>query len=324
MKQAKLGASGVTVSRLGLGTMTWGGVTTPEDAAEQLKAFLDAGGNLLDTADIYAGGQAEEILGELLAKAVNRADVVLTTKAVGVLDGPRPRPDASRRHLLQALDESLKRLRTDYVDLWQMHAWDPKVPLEETMEAIDYAISSGRVRQAGICNYSGWQTMKAAMLRQRSGNAPLASLQVEYSLLERGIEREVIPAAEDQGLGVLSWASLGRGVLTGKYSHGVPEKRANSRAFQAYVGHHLDDRSAKIVTAVAAAAAAVGVSSVAVSLGWLWARPTVVASLVGARNLDQLRDSLIAAQQDVLLPEEIIDQLEEVSRPFRGYPETGV
>ncbi|MEU9336037.1 aldo/keto reductase [Streptomyces sp. NPDC048290] len=322
--QRRLGASRLTVSCPGLGTATWGTTTAAEDAAEQLRAFLSVGGTLLDTADIYAAGRSEEILGSLLGTVVARSEVVLATKAVGVLHDPGRRQNASYAHLLAALDRSLTRLRTDHVDLWQLHAWDPAVPLEETLRAVDEALSSGRVRYAGVCNYSGWQTAKAAARQSGVGQAPLVSVQAEYSLLERGIEREVVPAAADAGLGLLPWAPLGRGVLTGKYLGGVPRDRLDSRFFRWYVGRHLDERAAPVVEAVVTAAAGLGVPPLAVALAWVRDRPGVTAPLIGARTVGQLRESLAAEAVDLVLPEEIRARLDAVSAPHAGYPETGI
>ncbi|HEX3782564.1 MAG TPA: aldo/keto reductase [Pseudonocardiaceae bacterium] len=323
MEQRQLGRSGITVSSIGLGTFTWGGSTKPDDAGPLLRAYLDAGGTLVDTADIYAGGAAETILGGLLDKVVPRADIVLATKAVGVLDGGRPRSDASRQHLMRALDDSLRRLGTDYVDVWQLHAWDSTVPLEETLSAVDDAISSGRVRHAGICNYAGWQTVKAATAQQAKGH-PLVTTQVEYSLLERGIEREVLPAAADQGLGVLAWAALGRGVLTGKYREGVSERRLNNPMFMAYNGRFLDERSSAIVETVWGVAEELGVTPLAVALSWVRDRPGVTAALIGARNVDQLSQSLAAEVDKLTLPQEALRKLDDASAPHVGYPESGI
>jgi aryl-alcohol dehydrogenase-like predicted oxidoreductase len=215
MQKRMLGSSDLSVSRLGLGTSTWGTTTGKDDAGRQLAAFTEAGGNLVDTADIYGAGRSEEILGQLLPAVARRDDIVLATKA-GAVAGSRPgEADASGTRLLEALDASLRRLGTDHVDLWQLHGWDTGTPLEETLSAVDTALSSGRVRHAGVCNYAGWQAAKAATRQSALGTARLACIQDEYSLLERGIEREVIPAATDQDLGVLAWAPLGRGVLTG-------------------------------------------------------------------------------------------------------------
>ncbi|MEU9456782.1 aldo/keto reductase [Streptomyces sp. NPDC048277] len=321
MKRRTLGRTGIPVSSMGLGTATWGAATVPEDAARQLRAFVDAGGNLLDTADVYADGVSEEIIGGLLGRVVPRSEIVLATKAVGVLNDPARRQNASYSHLLKALDSSLARLNTDHVDLWQLHAWDADTPLDETLRAVDEAVASGRVRHAGICNYSGWQTAKAAVLQSADGRTPLVSVQLEYSLLERGIEREAIPAAADAGLCLLPWAPLGRGVLTGKYQGGVPKQRMRSPFFQAYVGRFLDERSAGIVAEVVSVAERLGASPLAVSLAWVRERPLVAAPLVGARTVDQLRESLADDVLDLVLPDDIRAHLDEVSAPVLGYPE---
>jgi aryl-alcohol dehydrogenase-like predicted oxidoreductase len=204
VEQRRLGASGLRVSRLALGTMTWGRDTDADEAGASLLAFLDAGGTLVDTADVYADGEAEAILGGLFADVIPRTEVVLATKAGARReDGPFG-GGASRSSLLASLDASLERMGTDYVDLWQLHAWDPEVPLDETLSAIDLAVSSGRVRYAGVANYAGWQVAAAA----RSAGLPLVSVQSEYSLLERGVEDEVLPAASYHGMGLLPWGPL--------------------------------------------------------------------------------------------------------------------
>ncbi|OLB78404.1 MAG: aldo/keto reductase [Actinobacteria bacterium 13_2_20CM_2_71_6] len=191
MQQRPLGRAGLLVSRLALGTMTWGRDTGPDDAAAQLKTFVDAGGNLLDTADVYGDGEAEAVIGTLLSTVVSRDDVLIATKA-GLRPARERRRDTSRGHLLRCLDSSLDRLGVDHVDLWQVHGYDPETPLEETLSALDFAVSSGRARYVGISNFSGWETARAATWQAAwPGRAPLVCAQVEYSLLERGIEREV-------------------------------------------------------------------------------------------------------------------------------------
>ena len=203
----------------------------------QLTAFVDAGGTLVDTADVYCDGESERTLGRLLADVVPRSDVLVATKAVG-RTGPGPMGrGASRGHLLAALDASLERLRLDHVDLWQLHAWDEATPLEETLAACDVAVSSGRARYVGVSNFTGWQTAQAATWQRAwPGRTPLVSTQVEYSLLQRGVEREVVPAAEALGLGVLPWSPLGRGLLTGKYRHATPsESRGASPQWQGFI-----------------------------------------------------------------------------------------
>jgi aryl-alcohol dehydrogenase-like predicted oxidoreductase len=320
VEQRALGRSGLVVSRLALGTMTWGRDTDEDDASTQLKSFVEAGGTLIDTADVYADGESETIVGRLLHGVVGRDDVVVATKAVSRRTAERQR-DASRRHLLSALEASLRRLATDYVDLWQLHTWDPLTPLEETLAALDAAVSSGRARYVGISNYSGWQTAQAATWQRAwPGRAPICSTQMEYSLLERGVEREVVPAALALGVGVLPWSPLGRGVLTGKYRTGTPaDSRAASPDYQRFIAPYLDDRAARIVGAVTTAADGLAVSPLAVSLAWVRDRPGVVAPIVGARTAAQLKASLDA--DALTLPDEIRDALDDVSEPQLGYPE---
>ncbi|MEZ5116665.1 MAG: aldo/keto reductase [Candidatus Nanopelagicales bacterium] len=322
MQQRPLGRTGLFVGRLALGTMTWGLDTDEHEARDQLVTFLEAGGTLVDTADVYAEGEGERVLGRLLAeRAAGRDDIVVATKAVTRRDAPR-RFDASRRHLLSALDASLARLGLDHVDLWQLHAWDPLTPLEETLAAVDAAVASGRVRYAGVSNYAGWQLARAGTLQSLSGHAPLVSAQMEYSLLERGIEREVVPAAEALGIGLLPWSPLGRGVLTGKYRYGTPpDSRATSVHFGAFVQEYLDDTPRRIVDAVCTAADGLDAAPAEVALAWVRDRPGVVAPIVGARTVAQLRTAL---ESELLeLPEEIVEALDEVSRPALGYPEFG-
>ena len=301
--------------------MTWGRDTDEDDAAAQLIAFREAGGTLVDTADVYAGGESERVLGRLLAEVVDRDEVLVATKAYGETGaGPMGR-GTSRGHLLSALDASLRRLQLDHVDLWQLHAWDPVTPWEEAMAALDTAVASGRVRYAGVSNYAGWQ-LAATATHQRSwpGRAPLVSTQVEYSLLERGVEREVVPAARELGVGLLPWSPLGRGVLTGKYRNGSPaDSRGASAHFAGFVAPYLADAAASVVDSVLTAADGLGVSPVAVALAWVRDRPGVVAPVVGARTAAQLSASLAA--ESVELPPEIRSALDDVSAPSVGYPE---
>src|SRR5262245_28803818 len=320
MQQRPLGRSGLAVSRLALGTMTWGRDTDADDAAAQLKTYVDAGGTLLDTADVYADGAAEALIGTLLDALVPRDEVLIATKA-GLRAGGARRRDTSRGHLLRCLDASLRRLGTDYVDLWAVHGYDPDTPLEETLAAVDHAVSSGRVRYAAVSNFSGWQTARAASWQVAwPGRAPLVAAQVEYSLLERGVEREVLPACAALGMGVLPWSPLGRGVLTGKYRHGRPaDSRAASPHFERFVTPSLDERCTGIVEAVVTAAGGLNVSPLAVALAWIRDRPGVVAPVLGARTVGQLVGALQA--EEVRLPPEIGGALDDVSAPPAGYPE---
>lgn len=318
MKQRKVGGSGLQVSHLGLGTMTWGVETDADEAAAQLVAFHDAGGTLVDTAASYGYGEAESILGHLVTDVVPRVDLVLASKA-GITRTPEGRTvDASRGALLRKLDESLRRLGTDYLDLWHVHYVDDTVPFDETLGALDHAVSSGRVRYAGVSNYCGWRIARAATWQRAvPGRAPIVANQVRYSLIDRGIEREVVPACLELGVGIFPWSPLGGGVLTGKYRDGIP---ADSRAA---VGTRPDlvraEGAGGIVEAVATAAEGLATSPVAVALAWLRDRPGVSAPILGARTLGQLTGAL--ASETLELPREIHGALDDVSAPAIGYPE---
>jgi aryl-alcohol dehydrogenase-like predicted oxidoreductase len=315
MEQRYLGRTGLKVSRLGLGTLTWGRDTDEHEARDQLTSFVDAGGTLLDTAAGYGDGASEELIGSLLREVVRRDDVVLATKAgISRARGTRE-TNASRGYLVSTLDASLRRLGVDHVDLWQVHTWVDDTPLEETLSALDYAVSTGRAAYVGVSNYTGWQTAQAATWQRAvPGRAVLASTQVEYSLLNRRIEAEVLPAAAALGLGVLPWSPLGRGVLTGKYRTGTPaDSRAASPHFANFVGSYLDDRSARVVEAVVRAAEGLEWTPVEVALAWVRDRPGVTAPIVGARTAAQLKGSL--SVEGCTLPPEIIAALDDVSAP---------
>jgi aryl-alcohol dehydrogenase-like predicted oxidoreductase len=308
MQQRYVGNSGFRVSALSLGTMTWAQQSDEHDAAELLRAFLDAGGTLVDTAGSYADGQAEALLGALLGDVVPRSEVVISTKAgVSSVEGRRS-IDASRGAMLASLDASLARLGTDHVDIWFAHAWDGNVPLEETLSALEVAVRSGRARYVGISNYNGWQTAKAAAM---AGFTMVAN-QSEYSLLKRGPEDELIPAIEDAGLGLMAWAPLGRGVLSGKYRSQMPaDSRAAQGSMTSYVEPYLNPRATRIVEAVAMAARGLGRSASDVALSWLLSRPGVSTAVIGPRNAVQLKELLDAQLSPV--PAEIARALEDVS-----------
>ncbi|MGQ0625347.1 MAG: aldo/keto reductase [Sporichthyaceae bacterium] len=316
MEQRHVGRSGLTVSRLGLGTLTWGTDTDATEATEAITAFCDAGGTLIDTAPAYGDGHAEEILGTLLGKVVRRADIVLATKAGLGLRGGHRVIDTSRRALLAALDESLHRLGTDHVDLWQVHVYSGATPADEVASALAYAVSSGRARYVGVCNFGGWQLARAATLGTCSGGAQLVADQVEYSLLNRNIEAELLPAADALGVGLLAWSPLGRGVLTGKYRTGTPvDSRAASSRYSGLVEPYLTPATKPIVEAVITAATGLGVSPLEVALAWVRDHPGVTAAIVGARTTAQLRISLAA--EELTLPVEIRSALDDVSDPAR-------
>ena len=314
MERRRAGNSGLTLSRLGLGTMTWGRDTDTHEAAEQMRIYVEAGGNFIDTAAMYADGDAERVIGGLIGTFATREDLVIATKAgISFPDGVRT-VNNSRHHLISELDKSLTRLGTDYVDLWQIHTWDSNVPLEDTLSALDYAYSSGKARYVGISNFNGWQSARSITLQAaNTAKAPIATLQNEYSLLNRSIENEVIDCADALDVGILAWSPLGRGVLTGKYRSSIPaDSRGATPHFANFIAPYLTDQSARIVEAVVAAAGGLGYSPLEVALAWVRDAPSVTSAIVGARTGAQLRGILTV--EEIVLPEVVRTALDEVSR----------
>lgn len=304
---------GVSISRLGLGTMTWGRDTDENEAAQQLQEFIEAGGNLVDTAAIYGDGDAERVLGGFIGTLVKRDNIFIATKAgVTFKDGIR-QVSNSRNDLITDLDKSLSRLNVDHIDLWQIQTWDSNTPIEETLSALDYATSSGKARYVGVCNFNGWQLARSATLQNPIfGKAAITSSQNEYSLLNRRAEDELIPAADSLGLGFIAWSPLGRGVLTGKYRNGVPsDSRGASPHFANFVDAYLSERANKIVEAVCIAADGLGYSPLEVALSWVRDAPGVTSALIGARTGAQLRGILTVEQ--IVLPQQVRQALDEVS-----------
>jgi len=313
MEKRRAGVSGLALSRLGLGTMTWGRDTDEIEAADQCRAFLDAGGNFLDTAATYGDGDSERVIGGLIGTLFARDEVIIATKAgINFTDGVR-KIDASRHSLIADLDRSLNRLGTDFVDIWQIHNWDELTPLDDTLSALDYAYTTGRARYVGISNFSGWQLARAATKQQsNSMKAPLTTVQGEYSLLNRSAEYELIDASVECGLGFLAWAPLARGVLTGKYRKGVPsDSRGAAPHFAKHIEPYLDARSMKIVEAVAVAAEGLGFSPLEVALAWVRDAPGVTSALIGARTGAQLRGVL--KSEEISLPDIVRTALDEIS-----------
>lgn len=311
MEMRRMG--GVSISRLGLGTMTWGRDTDENEAAQQLQEFIEAGGNLVDTAAIYGDGDAERVLGGFIGTLVKRDNIFIATKAgVTFKDGIR-QVSNSRNDLITDLDKSLSRLNVDHIDLWQIQTWDSNTPIEETLSALDYATSSGKARYVGVCNFNGWQLARSATLQNPIfGKAAITSSQNEYSLLNRRAEDELIPAADSLGLGFIAWSPLGRGVLTGKYRNGVPsDSRGASPHFANFVDAYLSERANKIVEAVCIAADGLGYSPLEVALSWVRDAPGVTSALIGARTGAQLRGILTVEQ--IVLPQQVRQALDEVS-----------
>jgi len=312
METRAVGTSGLRVSRVGLGTMTWGRDTSAEQAKGLLETFREAGGTLIDTAAAYGAGDSERLIGQLINDAGAREEMVIATKAGFVIrDGERI-VDTSSRALLRDLDGSLSRLQTDYVDLWQIHAFGD-APLAESLAAVDHAVATGRVRYAGVSNFVGWQTAQAATWQSAfPGRTPISSTQVEYSLLARRAEVEVLPAVRAFGMGFFPWSPLGRGVLTGQYRTGTPRgSRAATDHFAWFVEPYLEPRSRGVVEAVARAAEGLDLTPLQVALLWVRDAPGVTAPLLGARSAGQLAPAL--AVEDQQLPDEIASALDDVS-----------
>lgn len=288
----------------------WGRDTDEHEAADQARAFLDAGGNFIDTAAVYGAGDSEKVIGGLVGSLFKREDVVIATKAgITFVDGVRT-VNTSRGALLAELDASLKRLGTDYVDLWQVHTWDENTPLDDTLSALESAYQSGRARYVGISNYSGWQTARAVTKQEL--RAPIATTQNEYSLLNREIENEILSCATELNVGFLAWSPLGRGVLTGKYRNGVPsDSRGASPHFAGHVEPYLDERSQRIVEAVQVAADGLGYSPLEVALAWVRDAIGVTSAIVGARTGAQLRG--ILRSEEITLPGVVREALDQVS-----------
>jgi aryl-alcohol dehydrogenase-like predicted oxidoreductase len=311
MQRRRLGDSGLSVSRLGLGTMLWGSVVDAETARDLLGTYAEAGGTLVDTAHSYGQGSAESLLGELLGDVVGRDEVTLCTKAgIERRDGRRA-VDTSRGTLLDQLDVSLRRLGTDHVDLWLVHTWSDDTPLAESLGALEYAVTSGRARYVGVSNYTGWQSARAFSLLE-TARVPLVVHQLEYSLAARDAELEALPAAVALGMGALAYSPLAGGVLTGKYRSGVPAgSRAAMREFPHFAADRLGPRELAVADAVSTAAQGLGVTPTEVALAWVRDRPGVTAPVVGSRTVAQLRAAL--ASEDLALPDELVRALDEVS-----------
>lgn len=313
MQMRRAGNSGLLLSRLGLGTMTWGRDTDEHEAADQCRAFIDAGGNFIDTANTYGDGDSERVIGGLIGTLFNRDEVVIATKAgLSFPDGVRS-VDASRNSLIAELDKSLNRLGTEFVDMWQIHTWDSLTPLDETLAALDYAYTTGRARYVGLSNYSGWQLARAATKQEsNSMKAPITTIQSEYSLLNRDVEVELLECAADCGVGFLAWAPLARGVLTGKYRKGIPsDSRGAAPHFARHIEPYLDSHSGRTVEAVAVAAEGLGYSPLEVALAWVRDAPGVTSAIIGARTGAQLRGVL--KTEEITLPEILRSALNDVS-----------
>jgi aryl-alcohol dehydrogenase-like predicted oxidoreductase len=326
MKFTTLGNSGAAVSTLALGTMTFGSEADEKASGDILTAYVEGGGNFIDTADVYSAGASEEIIGRwLAAHPADAANIVIATKGrFPIVEGPNSL-GTSRRHLRTALDDSLRRLAVDHIDLYQMHAWDALTPIEETLRFLDDAVAAGKIGYYGFSNYVGWQLTKAVDAAKAHGWAPPVTLQPHYNLLVRGIEHEIVPAALDAGMGLLPWSPLAGGWLTGKYQRDVNPSGATrlgenpERGGVAWAARNADERTWAILDALASTAAAHDVSSSQVALAWVSAQPAVTSVILGARTVAQLADNMASA--DLTLTAEELQTLTDLSAPqVDAYP----
>jgi aryl-alcohol dehydrogenase-like predicted oxidoreductase len=325
MEYRQLGRSGLRISTITLGTMGFGGTgwATPvgqidvEGARKQVSLARDAGVNLFDTADVYSNGLSEEILGKALGS--DRDEVLIATKVRQPMgDGPND-AGLSRHHVIRGAEASMRRLGTDYVDLYQVHGWDGQTPLEETLSALDHLVQSGKVRYVGCSNYAAWQVMKALWIADREGLTPFVSNQLYYSLQARDIENEIVPVAVDQGLGILVWSPIAGGLLSGKYRRGV-EAPAGSRHLTEWNEPPVydEDKLYDTVEVLVTIGADHGVSAAQVALAYTMGKPAVTSVIVGARTEDQLADNLAAA--DLSLSADEVARLDEASAQPLPYP----
>lgn len=318
MEYRRLGRAGLMVSELCLGTMTFGNEADEVTSKQITDRFVEAGGNFVDTANVYSKGVSEELTGQAIARH-EREDIVLATKfRFPMGDGPND-SGASRKHVIAACEASLRRLGTDYIDLYQIHCWDAHTPVEETLSALDDLVRAGKVRYIGASNFTGWQLEKSLRVSEREGLARFDCLQPQYSLIVRDIEREVLPVCREEGLGVIPWSPLAGGFLTGKYSReDAPPEDTRMAAWTATWQRHATPEKFDVVDRVATVAGARGKEPAQVALNWVKDRPGVTSPIIGARSLEQLEKNLGATGWS-LSPEEL-DSLEETSALPYAYP----
>jgi aryl-alcohol dehydrogenase-like predicted oxidoreductase len=324
MEYQYLGRTGLKVSELCLGTMSFGGQTDEPTAHRMLDRFVEAGGTFIDTADVYGAGASEEIIGRWLERQ-SRDNLVIATKAYGDM-GPGPNDGgAGRKHLLSAVEASLRRLGTDYIDLYQVHVFDDATPIDETLSTLDGLVRSGKVRFVGASNYTGWQLQKSIDLARQYGWEPFVCLQPLYNMLDREAEWDLVPVCQHEGVGIIPWSPLRGGWLSGRYRRGMAEPPAESRVSAAAGGGwpeawetYANDRTWDVIDAIVDVAEKTGRSPSQVALRWLMQRPAVTAPIIGARTLDQFEDNLAAAGDPLV--DEHMDRLTAVSDRPLPYP----
>ncbi|MBD2869826.1 aldo/keto reductase [Paenibacillus arenilitoris] len=317
MKYNLLGKSGLAVSELCLGTMTFGGSTGEEESIEMIDRFIDLGGNFLDTANVYVSGRSEEIVGKAIKN--KRSDVVLATKVRMTTSDNVNGVGLSRKHIMDGVEASLRRLQTDYIDLYQVHVWDHATPIEETLRTLDDLVSSGKVRYIGCSNFFAWQLMKSLACSDANRYVRFASIQPQYSLVSRQMDREMLSLCLEEKVGVIPWAPLGGGFLTGRYSRETPtEGRLTSKVGESAWINRASDKNFVILDALLEAAAELGKTPAQVALRWLLQREGITSPIFGASKLEQFEDNIGAAGWE--LPDDVWRRLDEVSALPADYP----
>lgn len=324
MEYRYMGRTGLKVSELCLGAMTFGREATEQESVAMLNAFAENGGNFIDTADVYTQGVSEEIVGRWL-KGKKRGDWVIATKVrFGMGDGPND-VGISRKHIMDGVESSLRRLGTDYIDLYQVHCWDPGTPLDETLRTLDGLVRSGKVRYIGASNFSGWQLQKAIDISRNMGLEPFTCLQPLYNLIERTLEWELMPVCLNEGVGIIPWSPLRGGWLSGKYRRGMDAPPPNTRVEDAEKygwseswTNLANERTWRILDALHEIAQQVEKSPAQVSLRWLLQRPGVTAPIIGARTLNHLTDNMGAIGWQI--PNDLMKRLNDVSELSLVYP----
>jgi aryl-alcohol dehydrogenase-like predicted oxidoreductase len=321
MRHTTFGKTGLRVSEAFLGAMgfgeDWGWGVSEEESHTIFDAFVEAGGNFIDTANFYTNGTSETLLGEFLKGDRDRA--VLATKYTNAIPGTDPNAGGNqRKNMMRSVEASLKRLQTDYIDLYWLHVWDRITPLEEVMRAFDDLVTQGKILHAGVSDMAAWAVARANTLAEWRDWSPFVGLQIEYSLIERTVERELLPMAESLGLGVTAWGPLAGGVLTGKYAEGKAAADARMNSEMAKGLNRADERTKAVVAEVRAVASKIGRSPAQVALAWLRQRPVPVIPIVGARRLEQFKDNLGCL--DLKLDGSQLKRLDSASHVELGFP----
>ena len=312
MELLPLGRTGIKVSAIGLGTNSFGGRADHDTAIAVLHRALDAGITLIDTANIYTATASETIIGEGLRG--RRHQALVATKA-GLKTGEGPYDaGSSRLHLMRELEGSLRRLQTDYLDLYQIHTWDPETPPEETARALDDMVRAGKVRYIGASNYAAWQLCKALWASDRRGFVRFESVQPSYSLADRAVERELVPFCLDQGIGLIAFFPLAGGILTGKYRRGQEPPKGSRAVTQPHFARRLNEQNLRLAEDVTALAGELHCTPSQLSLAWLIRQPAVASAIAGATSVAQLEENLGALE--VKIPDEVFTRLDEISRQF--------